>query len=389
MITNKNSNSIPFRPRVTTTPEPEPTRGEHPPKVIRGIRTDDGASTIWRVLSDTWRLWWFVPVGLVCQFFTDTGTHPRDDSKVTVIDSSRKDTPSEHQSLGVLKPPPQPPPEDKTLRDKPPAERTSRQERRWAVVIGVNGYMDRTIPGLKYCVADAELMFKRLTEQCGYEKDRVLLIADNQLIVDNQELPTHVPIKQNLQGPVQDWLMEAEEGDMAFVFFSGHGFLADGQLYLAPMDCNHKNLELTALRTDDLREMLRRCKARKKVLVLDCCHAGGEKGEAPTGPSSEELGEAFRAAEGLVTFASCRKDETSREWDAKGHGLFTYYLAEGLSGKADKDQNNVVDSDELYNYVLEWVHITAKSQWHAIQRPVRIIGGDVVGCFDLARLNQK
>ena len=147
-----------------------------------------------------------------------------------------------------------------------------------------------------------------------------------------------------------------------------------------------ENLGLSALRTDDLREFLRQCKASQKLLVLDCCHAGGEKGESVAGSSSQELGASFRSAEGLVTLASCRKQETSREWEAKGHGLFTYFLAEGLTGKADADGNGVVDSDELYSYVFQKVQLTSQRELNARQTPVRIIGEDVVGRFALAWL---
>ena len=120
--------------------------------------------------------------------------------------------------------------------------------------------------------------------------------------------------------------------------------------------------------------------------MLDCCHAGGEKGESVAGSSSQELGASFRSAEGLVTLASCRKQETSREWEAKRHGLFTYFLCEGLTGMADGDRNGVVDSDELYSYVLEKVQLTSQRELNARQTPIRIIGEDVVGRFALAWL---
>ena len=107
------------------------------------------------------------------------------------------------------------------------------------------------------------------------------------------------------------------------------------------------------------------------------------------GLSSQELGASFRLAEGLVTLASCRKQESSREWEAKGHGLFTYFLAEGLTGKADANRNGVVDSDELYNYVLEKVSLTSQRELNARQTPVRIIGEDAVGRFALAWITSE
>ncbi len=223
------------------------------------------------------------------------------------------------------------------------------------------------------------LVVEKLVERCGYDPERILLIADDQ--------KAHLrPLKINLQGQVQKWLMHAEPGDTVLVFFAGHGYLDDDrQHFLAPQDCQRVNLGLTGLRTTELREMLRQCKATQKVLVLDCCHAGGKR-DLPAGPSSQELGASFRAAKGLITLASCSERETSSEWEAKGHGLFTYFLAEGLAGSADGNKDGLVDSDELYAYMLDQVTLVGQRDLNAAQTPVRIIGEDVVGRFLLARI---
>ena len=129
--------------------------------------------------------------------------------------------------------------------------------------------------------------------------------------------------------------------------------------------------------------MLRQCKATQKVLVLDCCHAGGKR-DLPVGPSSQELGSSFRAAKGLITLASCSERETSSEWEARRHGLFTYCLAEGLGGAADANKDGLVDSDELYAYTLDQVTLVGQQELNAGQTPVRMIGEDVVGREPLA-----
>ncbi len=229
-------------------------------------------------------------------------------------------------------------------------------------------------------MADAHLVAEKLVERCGYDPQRILLIADDQP-------KAHLrPLKINLQGQVQKWLMHAEPGDTVLVFFAGHGYIDDDrQHFLAPQDCRRDHLGLTGLRTTELREMLRQCKATQKVLVLDCCHAGGKR-ELPVGPSSQELGASFRAAKGLITLASCSERETSSEWEAKGHGLFTYFLAEGLAGSADGNKDGLVDSDELYAYTLDQVTQVGQRDLNAAQTPVRIIGEDVVGRFLLARI---
>ncbi len=45
----------------------------------------------------------------------------------------------------------------------------------------------------------------------------------------------------------------------------------------------------------------------------------------------------------------------SEEREDLGHGVFTYYLLEGLRGKADLDRDGIITVDEAYNYVSKKV----------------------------------
>jgi Caspase domain len=274
----------------------------------------------------------------------------------------------------------------KFIPDDSPLVAAAEQGRKWAIVIGVQEYLDPGIPSLKYSVADARLVRKQLAEKCGYDPSHILLITDDQT-------KAHLrPLRRNLQIQVAEWLKKAGPKDTVLVFFSGHGFLDNaGRGFLSATDSERDNLGPTSLSTEELRDMLRRCRATQKVLVLDCCHAGVAKAVGGTGPSSQELGNSFRLAEGLITMASCRKNELSYEWDAKGHSLFTYFLAEGLSGAADKagNRDGVVDSDELYAYTLDNVSVVGQQELNAQQSPVRIMLDDVVGRFALARVDKN
>jgi formylglycine-generating enzyme required for sulfatase activity len=254
--------------------------------------------------------------------------------------------------------------------------------RGWAVVIGVNEYLDPKIPGLKYCVADARRVFETLTKHGGFESERVLLIADDQPRAHLR------PLRLNLHRQIGDWLEHCRPEDTVVIHFSGHGFVDDdtGEGFLAPADCEKDNLRATGFPTERLRQMLRDCQARQKLLILDCCHAGAVRSGEPTGATGEELSQSFAKAQGLITLASSRKDEVSYEWAAKQQGLFTYYLVEGLAGGADYDRDGVVNVDELYRYTFEKVPLAAQQELNARQRPVRVIGPDTEGVFALSRV---
>ena len=263
----------------------------------------------------------------------------------------------------------------------PPAAKLAKQfdgGKRWAVIISVNKYEDPEVHSLRFCVADGELFAEALSQKCGYPKENILMMTDN-------TGPNLLPTKANMQQHTARWLKKAKEGDTVVVYFSGHGDVIRGECMLDPRDMDHENPGLSMFRMEELRSMLHDCNATQKLLVLDCCHSGG--GKAGLGLSGQDL-EGAKGAGGLITFAGCRKSQSSQESGKLKHGVFTYCLARGLSGEADANKDGIVDSDELYHYLYENVSAEVhKMDPNLEQQPVRIIGEDVLGVFALARVS--
>jgi uncharacterized caspase-like protein len=200
----------------------------------------------------------------------------------------------------------------------PVADAVGEAARKWAVIVGVDGYLDERIPALRYGDADANLVARTLVERGGFSAKHVIVLTDK------QTKPHLLPLAENI----------------------------DKQI--AYVNCRRDQLEKTSLSTARLRKMLEGGQAAHKLLVLGCCHAGAERqADADSGASGEELGIAFREARGTITLASCRAQQVSLEWDAVGQGVFTHFFAQALTGIADIDRNGIVDSDEVYTYVLE------------------------------------
>jgi len=255
------------------------------------------------------------------------------------------------------------------------------QGTRWAVVVGVNKYAKSP---LRFCVPDARLVADTLVKHCGLPRDHVLLMTDDQ---DNQRLH---PRKTHLQEQIPAFLRKAEQRDTVLVFFAGHGMTVEGQSFLCPIDFDSAADRSTGWRVDELRSVLQDCRAGQKLLILDCCHSGGAVTTSGFGATPQELGGTFTTAQGLITFASCRTNQTSLESAELGHGVFTNAMAAGMAGEADFDHNGIIDSDELYRHLLVQVPIAAQEiEAGHKQFPVRIIGQDVVGVFALARPDGK
>ncbi len=175
------------------------------------------------------------------------------------------------------------------------------------------------------------------------------------------------------------------------VYFSGHGFRDnDGKLYLAPIDCDPADAAPTGVAVEWFRGQLASCKAKTKLLVLDACHAGTEKGEDDRrSVSAKDLGTPFRDLEGVVTLASSTTDEKSQIWEEKQQSLFTYWLNQGLKGHADRDADAAVTIDELYDYVFRNVTHSAKSRFSLAQTPVRIVRTGTLGVPVVVRLKPQ
>ena len=48
---------------------------------------------------------------------------------------------------------------------------------RYAVIVGINKYRDPKVHGLRWCVADAELLADVLVKRCAYPKDHLVLLT--------------------------------------------------------------------------------------------------------------------------------------------------------------------------------------------------------------------
>jgi uncharacterized caspase-like protein len=239
--------------------------------------------------------------------------------------------------------------------------------RSWALLIGVEKY--HRVATLRYTVNDVRQLATTLRNRAGFSEENVLEITDE------AGTPRYQPLKASIEAELPVWLKQPGPDDSIIVYFSGHGFRdAAGKMYLAPIDCNPDDLVKSAIPVEWFRQQLAECKAHFKLLVLDSCHAGSEKGESDgKSLSAKDIGEPFRDLEGVVTLASSMANEKSQIWEEKQQSLFSYWLNQGLRGHADDNNDNAVDIDELYKYVYRNVTRTAKLTQPLAQTPVRIV----------------
>lgn len=250
--------------------------------------------------------------------------------------------------------------------------------RNWALVIGINGYAKKP---LQFCVKDATLLADTLKNQCGYAAERVYLLADGAREFKDQ------PTRANILDTLRLVAGLTRKGDTLLVHFSGHGVSVGGKSYLVPIDARDAQPE-QLISVAEVRDALRAAAADRRVLILDACHSGGEKSGGEEAMSKEFEADLKADAEGLVTLAGCRASEESLEASWRGQGLFTYWLVQGLSGAADREEagnkDGRVEVNELYQFVHERVRTEAAAKLKHRQNPFLLAA--LSGKIELARL---
>jgi uncharacterized caspase-like protein len=149
---------------------------------------------------------------------------------------------------------------------------------------------------------------------------------------------------QQIRLAVEDFLTDRDTDDLLVVYLSCHGLIdARRRLYFAGTDTVKSRLAATGVEAQWLLEQMEDCRARRQVVILDCCFSGafahGSKGESDLG-----LERFHGQGRGRVVLTASRATEYSFEGEpvpgsAPAGSVFTAALVEGLrTGDADADE---------------------------------------------------
>jgi hypothetical protein len=261
---------------------------------------------------------------------------------------------------------------------------------RWAVVIGVGLYENPDIPKLRYTVSDAEAIYAVLTGPGGFKTEHVLLLTDR-----TEKKPTY----RNLKWALGTFLARsAKKDDTVLIFFAGHGapevdqrgVERDGLAkYLVPNDAEPDDLYSTALPMDELQTIFSRIEAERVVAFLDSCYSGAAGGRTFSSKKTraslvdDQFLERLTRSKGRAIMTASRPAEVSIELSELGHGIFTYFLVQGLKGAADLNRDGIVTLQELYEYVEQQVATKSRAVG-GNQHP--IMKGEMEGILPLIKI---
>ncbi len=241
----------------------------------------------------------------------------------------------------------------------------------WAVVIGISQY--EQVPPLKYADKDAIAFYDYLHTQVGVPKDQITLLANNQATLFNLKRSLGTELKR-----------KAGPQDTVIIYYAGHGapetdsMSPDGdglEKYLIPFDADPKDLYSTGLPMREVETIFRRLSADRVILITDSCYSGATAGRTFSTANrravvSDKFLGRLAKGKGRVILTASRAGEVSEERDNLQHGVFTYYLLQGLKGAADYDADGLVTVDEVYSYVSTHVpQVTGQNQ-HPVKKGV-------------------
>jgi WD40 repeat protein len=241
----------------------------------------------------------------------------------------------------------------------------------YALVIGINEYKNPKLQ-LNYAVADATLFANTLKKGAAplFEKVEVKKLS-------SKEETTRENILKELKA-----MQSLNPDDLFVLYVASHGTVDDGEYFLITSNVGSTRTE--KLKTDAIgqsvfKELIGNIPATKKLIIIDTCNAGA-LGEAIqvamlTRGMSEDTAMKIlsRAVGSTILSASTSMQEALEGY--QGHGLFTYVLAEGLKGKADKGNTGYVKTTELADYVDNEVPTLAEKIFKKAQYPTISISG--------------
>jgi hypothetical protein len=253
-----------------------------------------------------------------------------------------------------------------------------------AVVIGISSYQrllqnsptaDRSYSGLKYADHDAIEMGKFLGDKRASGANWEIFSLLNQHA-------THSAV-ENAVASVMD---AAQPGDVIVFYFSGHGDHARGRLndvYLLTYDTDPDDVT-TGIHLNHIYDRAIESKALQVILIIDACGAGSVRGKG-AGDDVEMWRKSTENKIGKmrIIMTSGSGGQKAGESDELKHGIFTYYLLEGLKNRAlpaisGLPGTSPITIQMLFKYASEKVADYTSSrlrEYSSIQFPS--IGGDL------------
>jgi|GEM_PF-2380957 len=232
---------------------------------------------------------------------------------------------------------------------------------KWAIIVGIGNFADKSIPALKYPTKDAKDFYDFLVNKANFAPDHIRLLLDEQAT------------QRRILTELGDKFLPrvARKDDLVVLYLSSHGSPSKVDVkdknYLVAYDTEKSNLFASGIEMQDLTQLIKsRVDSERVLIVLDACHSGAADASAKdAGPPSNF--DAERIAQGCGQMVICSSEPAERSWESKryANGIFTRKLIEGLQRNGSNTKLG-----EAFDFVKNEVHNEVQEDEGITQTPV-------------------
>jgi hypothetical protein len=254
-------------------------------------------------------------------------------------------------------------------------------DKRWALIIGIDGYDDENITPLRGATNDANVLAQVLQENAGFDENHVIVLT-------NEQETSKRPTRNNILKYLSNLRTLVPKDGVLFISFSGHGIERDQQAFLIPRDAVYTEdltlLQNTAISVGDVTKGIKATGVNQVVILLDACRSDPLSSKADSSNSlTEPYVRAFNfdvanreVSAFAVLYATAVGARAYEDVDRRA-GYFTLAVAEALRGNAADPKSGEVTLQSLVNYVQRTVPIRVATNLGVTkeQKPFAVIEG--------------
>jgi uncharacterized caspase-like protein len=254
-----------------------------------------------------------------------------------------------------------------------------------ALLVGVGNDLPIT-------VKDAEVMHTLLSDpdRAAYPQKQINYLAEKDAT------------REKILAAFDHLAQTADEDSTVIIYYSGHGGVIEdsGQFFLVPNNFDRDNYKNTWIKAEEFTEKVEAIKSRKKIVLLDCCHASGMSKDGPKiGEADPTIGFQKRISDftsildrgsGSIIFSSSRDDEYSYIMPGDDNSLFTLCFKEAIEGGANKgEEDDGFRILDILSYIFSQVPTRSKEKQHPYINKITDLSDNFVLCMPPLKMRGK
>ncbi|WP_158851373.1 type VII secretion protein EccCb [Saccharothrix deserti] len=228
--------------------------------------------------------------------------------------------------------------------------------KRVALLIATSRYLDPKLTSLESVVEEAKHLSQLLLDPDIGDFDSAPVLLD--------------PSKSAAERAVEEFLRDRDVDDEVLLYLTGHGIKNDyDQLFFAASDTDRNRPYATAVPGVVLQHLLEECRARSKLVLLDCCYSGTFT-QRPTQRSGDWSDVKQHFGQGTFVLTASNELEFAYEQDKLFYderrqrvSAFTDAVIKGIgTGAAARVGADSINVEDLYSFVRDEVKQTGLKQ---------------------------